>query len=184
MKFQIRLYTIACLLVIATVNNVLAQDKILLKEDFNKAGSSFNKIGKGECYVENNTLISKDAYYQKETDRCENYTFDYKKTKISWFRQWIELPEGINNKAEKPLVYKGLIQVVKNSALESLSSGCEHRYARIKDRRKEMLTMKGFPIISIENGGEVILSEMMTSKGVYDPIAAKLLTNMINKLIE
>jgi beta-galactosidase len=40
--------------------------------------------------------------------------------------------------------------------------------------------MKGFPIVSIENGdGNVILSEMMLNKGVSDPIAAKLLSNMI-----
>ena len=24
-----------------------------------------------------------DTYFQKETDRCENYTFDYKKTNIA-----------------------------------------------------------------------------------------------------
>ena len=84
-----------------------------------------------------------------------------------------------NNKAEKPLVYTGLIQVNEDSEVEPLVSGCEHRYARIKDRRKEMITMKGFPILSIENGGKVILSEMMLNKGGADPIAAKLLSNMI-----
>ncbi|MDD4922360.1 MAG: glycoside hydrolase family 2 TIM barrel-domain containing protein [Bacteroidales bacterium] len=39
-----------------------------------------------------------DAYYQKETDRCEGYTFDYKKTKAAWYRQWVILPEDVSSK--------------------------------------------------------------------------------------
>jgi len=89
-----------------------------------------------------------------------------------------------NNKPEKPLVYNGLLQVHKLPIINTLASGCEHRYARIKDRRKEMQTMKGFPIILVEDGGKMILSEMMTGKGLYDPVAAKLLSNMIWKMVK
>lgn len=39
-----------------------------------------------------------DVYFQKETDRCTNYTFDYKNTKVAWYRQWIELPDNISSK--------------------------------------------------------------------------------------
>lgn len=39
-----------------------------------------------------------DTYYQMETDRCENYTFDYRKTKAAWYRQWLELPQGVEGK--------------------------------------------------------------------------------------
>ena len=39
-----------------------------------------------------------DTYYQKETDRCENYTFDHRKTKGAWYRQWLELPNDIKGK--------------------------------------------------------------------------------------
>jgi len=39
-----------------------------------------------------------DTYYQRETDRCENYTFDYRKTAGAWYRQWIELPKNIKGK--------------------------------------------------------------------------------------
>ena len=39
-----------------------------------------------------------DTYYQKETDRCENYTFDHRKTKGAWYRQWVELPADIKGK--------------------------------------------------------------------------------------
>lgn len=39
-----------------------------------------------------------DAYYQQETKRCEEYTFDYKKTKAAWYRQWIDLPADIQQR--------------------------------------------------------------------------------------
>ena len=39
-----------------------------------------------------------DKYYQQETDRCKNYTFDYTKTKVAWYRQWVELPADIKSK--------------------------------------------------------------------------------------
>ncbi|MGL2993351.1 glycoside hydrolase family 2 protein [Flavobacterium sp. TSSA_36] len=39
-----------------------------------------------------------DVYFQKETDRCKNYTFDYTTTKVAWYRQWIELPNTITSK--------------------------------------------------------------------------------------
>jgi beta-galactosidase len=39
-----------------------------------------------------------DNYFQNETERCENYTFDYKKTAAAWYRQWVELPGTVKNK--------------------------------------------------------------------------------------
>ena len=42
-----------------------------------------------------------DTYYQKETARCEAYTFDYKKIQAAWYRQWLELPAGIENKTSE-----------------------------------------------------------------------------------
>jgi len=39
-----------------------------------------------------------DNYWQKEIDRCEGYTFDYKKTSTGWYRQWINLPERIKGR--------------------------------------------------------------------------------------
>ncbi len=39
-----------------------------------------------------------DTYYQKETERCENYTFDFRKTKAAWYRQWVELPANVSGK--------------------------------------------------------------------------------------
>ena len=39
-----------------------------------------------------------DTYYQQETDRCENYTFDYRRVKYAWYRQWLELPANVEGK--------------------------------------------------------------------------------------
>jgi hypothetical protein len=51
-------------------------------------GETFNRHPKG----------ASDAYYQQETARCLQYTFDYKKTNAAWYRQWIDLPAGIEQK--------------------------------------------------------------------------------------
>lgn len=39
-----------------------------------------------------------DTYYQRETDRCESYTFDYRRTKGAWYRQWVDLPKNIKGR--------------------------------------------------------------------------------------
>jgi beta-galactosidase len=48
----------------------------------------------GEKYNTASKGVS-DNYFQKETDRCEAYTFDYKKTSVGWYRQWIYLSDPI-----------------------------------------------------------------------------------------
>lgn len=96
--------------------------------------------------------------------------------------EYMDLRYFNNNKPEVPLVNKGLIQVHNKSNIECLASGCQHRYARGDDRRAEMLTMKGFPIIKISDKGQVIISEMLTEKSTIDPVMGKLLVNMITEL--
>lgn len=51
-------------------------------------GETFGPFAKG----------ASDNYFQAETDRCEGYTFDYKKTAAAWYRQWVELPSDIEGK--------------------------------------------------------------------------------------
>lgn len=51
----------------------------------------------GEKYNTASKGVS-DNYYQKEIERCETYTFDYKKTDVGYYRQWLELPQGIDGK--------------------------------------------------------------------------------------
>lgn len=51
-------------------------------------GEKYNTASKGVA----------DNYYQKEIERCEGYTFDYKRTDVGYYRQWLELPQGITGK--------------------------------------------------------------------------------------
>ena len=51
----------------------------------------------GETFGEHATGVS-DTYFQQETDRCANYTFDYLATKAAWYRQWVELPADLKSK--------------------------------------------------------------------------------------
>lgn len=39
-----------------------------------------------------------DVYYQRETDRCENYTFNYHTTKAAWYQQDVTLPATVKGK--------------------------------------------------------------------------------------
>lgn len=39
-----------------------------------------------------------DRYYRSETERCENYSFDYRRLKYAWYRQVVNLPENIKGK--------------------------------------------------------------------------------------
>jgi hypothetical protein len=39
-----------------------------------------------------------DKYFQQETDRCANYSFNYLTTKVAWYRQWVELPADLKSK--------------------------------------------------------------------------------------
>lgn len=51
----------------------------------------------GEKYGDVSKGVS-DSYFQKEEDRCDAYTFDYKKTESAWYRQWIVLPQAVKGK--------------------------------------------------------------------------------------
>jgi len=39
-----------------------------------------------------------DTFYQQETKRCDDYTFEWRKVKYAWYRQWIELPQNLEGK--------------------------------------------------------------------------------------
>src|SRR6201985_593662 len=54
----------------------------------------------GEKYNTGSKGVS-DNYFQKEAARCEAYTFDYKKTNVGWYRQWIDLPKKIKKKKKQ-----------------------------------------------------------------------------------
>ena len=51
----------------------------------------------GETFGEHAKGVS-DNYFQQETDRCANYSFDYLATKVAWYRQWVEMPTDLQSK--------------------------------------------------------------------------------------
>ncbi|HWB91627.1 MAG TPA: glycoside hydrolase family 2 TIM barrel-domain containing protein [Puia sp.] len=51
----------------------------------------------GEKYKSESKGAS-DRYYQSEIDRCAAYTFDYTRTNVGWYRQWVVLPASVQGK--------------------------------------------------------------------------------------
>jgi beta-galactosidase len=39
-----------------------------------------------------------DSLYVQETARCSSYTFDWRKTKSAWYREYVDLPAGLGNR--------------------------------------------------------------------------------------
>ncbi|HKK61815.1 MAG TPA: hypothetical protein VJ951_04595, partial [Bacteroidales bacterium] len=92
-----------------------------------------------------------------------------------------------NNKDQLPRVCKGGLRLKDSENTIPLASHTKiHGYLRgeLKDRHQEMSQMRSHPIVKINNGGKAILSEMTTEKALYDPIAGKLLMNMISDLVK
>jgi len=90
-----------------------------------------------------------------------------------------------NNKRESPAVILGAFRINRSPNLEALASFIEiHGYlnGEVDDRMKRLDQIKGFPIVKINDKGAVILSEIRFDKATTDPVAAKLLVNMLNDL--
>jgi hypothetical protein len=60
-----------------------------------------------------------------------------------------------------------------------------HGYIRgeMLERTDFVKSIKGFSIIRINKGGSAIVSGMMLEKATTDPIAGRLLVNMVNDLL-
>lgn len=72
-----------------------------------------------------------DTYYQMETDRCENYTFDFRKTKAAWYRQWLELPQNVEGK-NMTLTFDAVSKVAEVYVNGTLASSHIGMYGEIK----------------------------------------------------
>lgn len=91
-----------------------------------------------------------------------------------------------NNKRENPIVIRNSYKISRGTDIELLASFLKiHGYleGNIRERTKKMDGMRGFPIVKIKNNGTAILSEIMFEKATTDPIAGKLLVNMIHDLL-
>jgi hypothetical protein len=93
-----------------------------------------------------------------------------------------------NNKPELPKVCYNAFQVNRNANVLELASHIKiHGYIKgeMSERTDYMKTIKGYPLLKITEGkGSALISTMAHDKTATDPIAAKLLSNMINSMLK
>lgn len=92
-----------------------------------------------------------------------------------------------DNTRENPLVAKSVYQINRDADIEPLAVFTKvHGYlnGEIEQRMETLDAIRGFPIVKIEDKkGKVILSEILFHKAKTDPVAGKLLVNMMSGLI-
>jgi beta-galactosidase len=87
-----------------------------------------------------------------------------------------------NNRPESPAVCAGSFQIIRQPNLSAPASFTKvHGYLQgeIGQREAALEKLRGFPIVRIDDKGCIILSQVMTDKASTDPVAGRLLTNMI-----
>lgn len=98
----------------------------------------------------------------------------------------LELRYFNDNKRELPLVCHAAFQVNRGPNVMELANQTKiHGYINgdMEERSEYVKTIKGFPLLEIKDGGSALISTMAVEKGNTDPVAAKLLTNMIRHLL-
>jgi hypothetical protein len=87
-----------------------------------------------------------------------------------------------NNKRESPAVISGAFRINRDPNVEALATFSKiHGYlpGDVNARMKRLDQIKGFSIVKIKNNGVALLSEIRLEKAVSDPVAGKLLVNML-----
>ena len=98
----------------------------------------------------------------------------------------MELRYWNDNRREIPTVCHAAMKTVRSVNVEELVGQMKiHAYidgGKPQDRIRRIDQMRGYPLIRIKDGkGSVLVSTMSTDKAETDPIAARLLDNMIHK---
>ena len=101
----------------------------------------------------------------------------------------LELRYFNNNKREIPLACNATLKVNRNENLIELAGQMKiHAYidgGKPEDRIRKIDSMRGFTLLQIKDRkGLATVSTMCTEKADTDPIAGKLLVNMINELLK
>lgn len=101
----------------------------------------------------------------------------------------LELRYFNNNKREIPLACNATLKVNRNENLTELAGQMKiHAYidgGKPEDRIRKIDSMRGLTLLQIKDGkGTAIVSTMCTEKADTDPIAGKLLVNMIDELLK
>jgi len=92
-----------------------------------------------------------------------------------------------NGKRELPLVCHGALKIIRQPGLELLARHMKvHGYLNgdMDQRARSMENIQGAAIVQIRDKGTAILSTMALEKATTDPVAGKLLANMITTLLE
>ena len=96
----------------------------------------------------------------------------------------LELRYFNNNKREIPTVCRAAYQINRHPNVQELASHIKiHGYVEgdMQQRIDYMKKIKGFPLLKITDGrGSAIISSMSLEKAVTDPIAGRLLMNLLN----
>jgi hypothetical protein len=90
-----------------------------------------------------------------------------------------------NNKRAIPVVCNSVLKVNRSPNVELLAKHIKiHGYinGEMDERAKYMETIQGATIVKIQNNGAAIISTMALEKGATDPVAGKLLVNMLDCL--
>jgi hypothetical protein len=90
-----------------------------------------------------------------------------------------------NNKPEIPTVCRMAFTVNRHPNVMELANQTKiHGYihGEMQERSEYVKSIKGFSILRINQGGSVIVSGMNLEKATTDPIAGRLLVNMLNDL--
>ena len=92
-----------------------------------------------------------------------------------------------NNKTDIPTVCNAAFTINRHANLAELANQTKiHGYinGEMQQRSDYVKSIKGFSILRINQGGSAIVSGMQLEKATTDPIAGRLLVNMVNDLIK
>lgn len=90
-----------------------------------------------------------------------------------------------NNKREVPTVCHAAFSICRDPHLQALAMQTKvHGYVEgnMAKRSTYMAAIRGFPILQVSEKGTMTISAISLEKGATDPIAGRLLTNMVNDL--
>lgn len=94
-----------------------------------------------------------------------------------------------NNRREIPLACNATLKAVRDDNVKELASQMKiHAYidgGAPEDRMKKIESMRGLTMMEIADGnGKAIVSTMTTDRAATDPIAGRLLANMVSQALK
>lgn len=93
-----------------------------------------------------------------------------------------------NDKRELPIACHGAFKINRSDKMEAIASYVKIHgflfFKQIRDRQNYVReNIKAFPVIKITDKGKIIASSMAHERATSDPVPARLLSNMVNDLL-